>query len=1294
MSYLETIYTEAKKEFDDANISSVSPDTRGDEFKIRQENQLGFVGNLSLAFKASTHIATMAGKYKREAIAYNVSKQVDGTDYIRQAFEGIAGLATDADIEKELSINYADLKTYIAPTIIGLGGYVEDTLGSINAIYGKATAEGVQEGYKPSEYFDELTQGVDPNNFESILEKTSLPAALRARDAVIKRQDQEYLIGQQVGFKFTRFLGMLPDVDAPLTAVSYGTTKALTAIKAAKMVEGSTEAIKHAKKAEHIANRTKLGKISADVAIGTKEGLKAGAAIGVGEALAREGSGFDEAVIMASLGALTGAILSAPISLLTSSKPGTLTVEEALDENLLRSVNNELKKAGDDYVDRLVLGEEKLGTDARINEPGTTEADVITDAGFVPYTVKDGSVGARQTPGSKIEVEKPEIELKDLEGNKIKGGTLNIIERARKWREESNFKYNREQNEDSFIYKVANNKFIANLSGTRMITNMLNTESSILNRLGNVIFASANGYNRAGMATASALKEVYHRKAMSKINGIQGLMHEYAKARGSKRITANTIEMAHKASFMRAIRLERNARRFGRKGTDDVNISAAADMYDELFKEAYSQLSHRKSKDASKAVEGFEGGKNENPHYTPYIWGKEIYNVITGASDKRATRAAIQRGIANAYKAAGQDFTDEIAMSIANAVITRAMNKSARDGGDMGIGTLLSKQSTDELEALLKAEGISKGKINAFMKKIDKDRTEAGKLGIAKSRNELDLEHEIELPDGSVVQVLDLMSNNLEVDAHRYVRASSGASALARHGIRSRKDRADIIHAATKEQEALGITPGHEHYVTPQQLEAMMTAFDGGAQKGVIGDGALEEQGQYVALSKRMVILAWLDKLGLTQLGETGISIAQFGAGNFFRYGIEPLFNRLAREDQNRLLEELSFFTGHIGKDHEIFTPHIDLDEVSGAARGKLMHGIQQHSENLSNIQAYLSGFNYIRAWQQKLAAAAASDSIFRQMRKGHAAWKRGEEFMTPAQKAKFLDDYNFNDDGIDKLMGLIDNGTIEFTTKGKNTFVNRLNVNKWDPDLADEFGANVITSVNQTTQKALAGEQDPFMFTKFGSLGTQLITFPMLAFQKQTIRYLKHKDATSVAAVAYSTATAGLVSYIKALQDGKEMSHMEHAGRAVAYSNMTGWLFMMTDPLANAVGADSLRYNKYSDGGINPPVLSYLSAASRLPGALFQAAKGTADYKDMQSVRVLPFTGIAGAAYVVKYAASRNTEAYKKRKAKAKEEKDIKEAANKANKARKDKAKQIKGDEVSLTPKELMQSDLTKLNK
>jgi len=159
-------------------------------------------------------------------------------------------------------------------------------------------------------------------------------------------------------------------------------------------------------------------------------------------------------------------------------------------------------------------------------------------------------------------------------------------------------------------------------------------------------------------------------------------------------------------------------------------------------------------------------------------------------------------------------------------------------------------------------------------------------------------------------------------------------------------------------------------------------------------------------------------------------------------------------------------------------------------------------------------------------------------------------------------------------------------------------------------------------------------------------------------------------------------------------MSHMEHAGRAVAYSNMTGWLFMMTDPLANAVGADSLRYNKYSDGGINPPVLSYLSAASRLPGALFQAAKGTADYKDMQSVRVLPFTGIAGAAYVVKYAASRNTEAYKKRKAKAKEEKDIKEAANKANKARKDKAKQIKGDEVSLTPKELMQSDLTKLNK
>ena len=483
------------------------------------------------------------------------------------------------------------------------------------------------------------------------------------------------------------------------------------------------------------------------------------------------------------------------------------------------------------------------------------------------------------------------------------------------------------------------------------------------------------------------------------------------------------------------------------------------------------------------------------------------------------------------------------------------------------------------------------------------------------------------------------MSNNLEVDARRHARLAAGSSALAKFGIRSRADRTALLTAMMKDQARLGITKSHPDYIPRVQMEAMFTAFDGGAQKGVWGDGQLQEQGAAVAQMKRMVNLAWLDKLGLTQLGESGAIIAQHGLASFMERGLAPMFNKLARENQDRLLEELSFLSGDIGFDHEIFTPHIDLDEMSGAVQDKMFRGLQKHSQNLSNIQAFLSGFNHIRAFQQKTAAAGAADNIFRTLNKSLDHWREfGELNMTKKEAARFLDDYNYRHDDVDSLMKLIDNGTVTFRTNGKHTFVDRLNVSKWDPDTADAFGANIISSVNQTTQKAVAGEQDPFMFTKGGAIMTHLKTFPMLALQKQTIRHFKHMDGKALAAAMYGLSTAGLISMVKALQDGKEMSAMDHAGRAIAYSNTTGFLFMATDPIGTMLGIDEMRYNKYADqSSFVPPVFSYGDDLIRLPGALAKGAIGKADYKDKAAIRTAPFTGLVGVSRLVDMATTYN---------------------------------------------------------
>ena len=95
----------------------------------------------------------------------------------------------------------------------------------------------------------------------------------------------------------------------------------------------------------------------------------------------------------------------------------------------------------------------------------------------------------------------------------------------------------------------------------------------------------------------------------------------------------------------------------------------------------------------------------------------------------------------------------------------------------------------------------------------------------------------------------------------------------------------------------------------------------------------------------------------------------------------------------------------------------------------------------------------------------------------------------------------------------------------------------------------------------------------------------------------------------------------VRAAVDGKEMTPEEHAKRAFGYSNMTGFLPMVYDPLMTVMGLDDYRFNQFGrHSEIMPPILSWANDAHRLPGALVASATGTADYDDMSAKRTLPF--------------------------------------------------------------------------
>ncbi len=832
-----------------------------------------------------------------------------------------------------------------------------------------------------------------------------------------------------------------------------------------------------------------------------------------------------------------------------------------------------------------------------------------------------GSVGARgDLPDTAFA---PERVLEDPLG-KMSTRSKEIIDNAHAFNHDNGFYDRRAEAEDSFIQKISNSPWTT-IVGTGFQAKMYNSKSAVMNWMGQTIFESSSGYLR-GKATASVLMETYTRQIQTAIDPARDAMRQWAKESGNTVVAGHGVSQAGRKQFFREVMLERNARRHGRTYSNNAQVKAAADAYDNA-----ATVSHGvgKGKDGQRAIDGFEDVL-DNPHYTPYVWGGKIAAMIAKADDPKATAKAMQDGLARGYRRAGMAGGKD-ADAVANAVIRRAQLGESEI--DMSVVSLLQADGREFLEDALIQSGVGRAEVDGIMSRLGQDVSERGKEGFVKHRNELDMETPFDLPDGTQLQLIDLLSNNLDSDWQRYTRRISGAGALARHGITNRAQRKEIFEAIHVEQRALGepITPIGE-------LEAMFTNFDGGATKGFAKFDGQEPaaQGAVAATAKRLVNLAWLNKLGLTQLGETSAMITQHGMAGWWQRGPMALIDKEIRSGNKRVLDDLAYMTGRIGQDHHHFAEHMNLDEVSNLDGMTMMDKLQGLTSDASYVQGFTSMFNTIRGVQQQTAALGAADSVIRAAKKdldstGGISDKLAE---------RVWGDYGIDVSDLGRIGTLIQNGTIEFSTRGKSTYVDVLKMDAWDADLADTFAAAIMRNVNQVVQKSMAGESDAWMHSAWGGIMTHLKTFPMQATQKQFVRHFRHNDPMAYGAVGMSMATAMVVSNLRSALDGRELSQEEHAKRAFSYSNMTGFIPMAYDPLMTIMGLEDKRINQFSPHSeITPPVISFGNDAIRLPGALAKSAVGQANGADIAALRTTPFANTILYGDMIKGIASRNRE-------------------------------------------------------
>lgn len=1038
---------------------------------------------------------------------------------------------------------------------VGPSGRPGMTLGQMGA-----TLSGVGRGlvglsYDSGEEFDKeahqeaLLKDIPSNMWGDIMGEPTLAAAQRARARILQDFQRQRLESFQLDGGANRLVGSLLDVDMPLMFASGGMLGASRVARGVRAASGGDRAV--------------------GTAQGVVGGTQAGALVGAYDLAVRETA--DEQTFVTSL--LGGTILGGTLG----SIGGPMTREvEALNEDYMRRVqqNDPTLAASTDTVD---MDTPDLPFEPAAEGAGSIGAAATTDdpLGFRPRTLVDPA--DRLSPTSQ-----------------------SIIDHADRSNFEDGF-YDRKAEDKNWLERLATSSWNTAI-GSGFQGRLYESDSAVLNWLGRTVFESASGLNR-GKATAAALMENYHKRIQTQLLPSRSAMTDWARRNDATAFGSGYgVSNEGRARFYREVMLERNARRHSRTYSTDPDVIRAADAYDSAARDA---LEISRGREDQHSVLGMDEVA-DNPHYTPYNWsGTKIVNLIRNGTVRRENMV---RALANSYRKAGMSAGKD-ADAIAEAVLRRAELKDAEIDGS--VHSLLQADGQEFLRDSLERSGMSGPEVDGIMQRLVGAAADRSKEGFAKARNELDMQEEIVTESGPNIQIVDLLSNDLNGDWQRYTRRVAGAAALARQGITSRHGRKEVISAIHAEQRALG-----EELMPLEELEAMFSHFDGGPVQGWsnLGGGQPAAAGPGIALLKRMVQLAWLNKLGLTQLGETGAMMMQNGMASWMRRGPFALLDQELKRGNKELLDDIAFMTGEIGRDHDLFSDHLNLDEVSDLDAPDIMSRINKHTSQAAYVQGFTSMFNVVRSHQQKTAALGVMDKVMRTLRDAREA---GED-LTEQQYARMWGDLGLDRETLQRLENLIGDGTIEFSPEG---FVNRLNAGRWDGDLQDIVGASITRNINQVVQKSMAGEQDAWMHTGVGSILSHLKTFPLQATHKQFIRHFRHNDPEAYGAVMATFGTALVASIVRAAVDGDDMTAMDHGKRAFGYSNMTGFIPMAYDPLMTMMGLDDLRFNQYGKHAeIAPPILSFANDAMRLPGALAASAMGTANYDDLRAKRTLPF--------------------------------------------------------------------------
>lgn len=646
--------------------------------------------------------------------------------------------------------------------------------------------------------------------------------------------------------------------------------------------------------------------------------------------------------------------------------------------------------------------------------------------------------------------------------------------------------------------------------------------------------------------------------------------------------------------FNRQVLLELETRYHdGGKGLDNVHesVKKLADDMDEMHKKAIDIQKGRAGETAVKGSEDLE----HRPGYFSRRWSGEQMAKFKEKDLVTALRESYLKLLPE-----GSIVDIKTLDSIVKSIITRS--KALDEGIDTNLIGLLRDGGKEFLRDTLKNNSLSDKQIQSIIDAFTGSAAERAKPGFLKNRIELDLR--VKIP-GTDKMLLDLLEPDLYKGMHYYIRKVSGTSALARKGYQL-ADKTEIIESIKDEMSANGFKGDYDK--ANDILETTFSYFGAGA----VGEGV----DPLLLSTMRLTRQSLLGSLGLTQMTELGNVILMSG--------VEATMKQMPKEmkaiftgKKTPLVQELHDAFIFMDKDHILHDDQLALDIT-----GKSTVLQNQYADSAykaiafgDKIAGHTSLFYQAMTFSQRLAMSSINHKLYKLLGKGEL----------DANTSRRLLDVGLDDTMTEMLQDYINKGIIT-KVDGEVT----MNFNKWNPDDLQDYKLAMHQFVNRAVQKNLPGEVPYWATKQLGRFMTQLRMFPIQAFQKQFLRNMRHADSTTAKALLFNLGVAAIVYSVSQIIKGRgdRLTTEKIAKGAINYAPTTGWLPMVSDPLAEIMNLPELRINQYgppgraTDGIIPvPPAIPTMNRMLHIPGAVLFSFNGI-DREEASALSSIPIVG------------------------------------------------------------------------